>query len=517
MNQSVKQLSNMILVLFLIINVSAYNSDIYQRSLDNRNNNDLLFISLKQQPAPVAPVATPSTEIPKQPIVPPTPKPEEIHKTPVSTPAPANPITNNQVPPKPLQPAPVNPVPQAANPTPITPPPVVPKPNIPPIPVAPAQTPKPATPLPNPLPAVPNPAPVQTTPTPIPAPVQSNPNPTPVSPSPAPAAVPPSTIPAPVAPKSEPSPAPVLKETVPTPIVKETIPAEAPKEPTPLVNNNVEETTPKKELLTNDTTNETASPATLEDISNQLNILDNHFNVTKNETIETLNKIKKILMTHSDLYKIQIKSDLSEQKTLLHQLQDEISSIKTKLNKDLSICSSLSSCSECTANPSCGWCSLSNKCVEGNENGPLYQSTCSAYEYNKCSKQTDCSRFKSCDKCIEDVGCAWCSNNINGLGCIDQISTDCPESNRIHLWGEKNVCPRKNKLRGAPIQKEEDDDFEIESGQEEFLKKEIKKKMKRIDEIETRISELERIEKILQEESKEVKEQKELQQKVILM
>ena len=512
MNQSVKQLSNMILVLFLIINVFSYNSDVYQRSLDNRNNNDLLFIGLKQQPAPIAPPTTTTTEIPKQPapIVPPAapsaetpklpidpaaPKPEEINKTPVSTPAPTNPITNNQVPPKPI--APVTPVPQAANPTPITPPPVVPKANVPPTPVAPVQNPKPSIPLPNP------------------APVQPTPTPAPVSPSPAPAVEPPSVIPTPVAPKSEPIPAPVVKESIPTPIVKETTPAEPPKEPTPLVNdtNKENDTTPKD----NNTINETASPATLEDISHQLNILDNHFNVTKNETIETLNKIKKILMTHSDLYKIQIKSDLSEQKNLLHKLQDEISSIKTKLNKDLSICSSLTSCSECTANPSCGWCSLSNKCVEGNENGPLYQSTCSVYEYNKCSKQTDCSRFKSCDKCIEDVGCAWCSNNINGLGCIDQISTDCPESNRIHLWSENNVCPRKNKLRGAPIQKEEDDDFEMESGQEEFLRKEIKKKMKRIDEIETRISELERIEKIISEESNEVIEQKEIQQKVILM
>ena len=57
----------------------------------------------------------------------------------------------------------------------------------------------------------------------------------------------------------------------------------------------------------------------------------------------------------------------------------------------------------------------------------------------------------------------------------------------------------------------------MESGQEEFLRKEIKKKMKRIDEIETRISELERIEKIIREESNEVIEQKEIQQKVILM
>ena len=41
--------------------------------------------------------------------------------------------------------------------------------------------------------------------------------------------------------------------------------------------------------------------------------------------------------------------------------------------------------------------------------------------------------------------------------------------------------------------------------------------MKRIDKIETRISELERIEKIISEESNEVIEQKEIQQKVILM
>lgn len=76
-------------------------------------------------------------------------------------------------------------------------------------------------------------------------------------------------------------------------------------------------------------------------------------------------------------------------------LDKKIKSLKRKVPNSNSMCGMYGSCSSCVTNSQCGWCSMTQTCVEGNAKGPL-DGSCSFYDYNVCSGPKECSDYKGC-------------------------------------------------------------------------------------------------------------------------
>ena len=74
-------------------------------------------------------------------------------------------------------------------------------------------------------------------------------------------------------------------------------------------------------------------------------------------------------------------------------------------------CQYYTSCSACTADTGCGWCSHQGTCAPGGEHGPLY-GICGAGEwyYTHC-EGLNCGSHQTCSGCTAEAGCGWCSGN----------------------------------------------------------------------------------------------------------
>ena len=199
---------------------------------------------------------------------------------------------------------------------------------------------------------------------------------------------------------------------------------------------------------------------------------------TQESLSPTLSSIKETLDTHTKALKEALSLQIESSSLSLHETIHDIAFLKSKLSENKNECSSLTTCNECASNPSCGWCPLSNSCVEGTEYGPIDESECSVYEYDKCSSESDCTRYQSCDSCINDVACAWCNDDFNGIGCIDQINDKCPSDKRYHLWDSVNFqCPYKErKFLGLNDNERIVKEFDIAPRQKHYIEREIEKK-----------------------------------------
>ena len=129
-------------------------------------------------------------------------------------------------------------------------------------------------------------------------------------------------------------------------------------------------------------------------------------------------------------------------------VKDEIKIIDVKLNELKSVlpdvnssCSLLTDCTSCSAISTCGWCSITQSCQEGSSAGPK-EGSCAFWEFNKCSGTTECKSHKSCDQCIKDVNCGWCSN-IGEPVCMNKSDGEknCHEDRFINLMMSMNICP----------------------------------------------------------------------------
>lgn len=92
---------------------------------------------------------------------------------------------------------------------------------------------------------------------------------------------------------------------------------------------------------------------------------------------------------------VRIQNDIVAQQKKIEMINLQITDIKSKLPNTNAICGKLNNCGSCTANPKCGWCSLTQLCVEGNEKGPL-DGSCTFYDYQICSAPRECSTYKRC-------------------------------------------------------------------------------------------------------------------------
>ena len=88
-------------------------------------------------------------------------------------------------------------------------------------------------------------------------------------------------------------------------------------------------------------------------------------------------------------------------------------------------CQGLALCTSCLERPDCVWCAAEERCVAGDDSGPLL-GECTDY-----TRQCACEHAQSCSECLEiDRDCSWCA--AYGL-CQTQFS-------QCDYWQQGN-CP----------------------------------------------------------------------------
>ncbi|CAD8079055.1 unnamed protein product [Paramecium sonneborni] len=122
----------------------------------------------------------------------------------------------------------------------------------------------------------------------------------------------------------------------------------------------------------------------------------------------------------------------------LYRLQDQIPDEEEQ-------CAQFYTCKECLTNEGCGWCPLNDKCVVGDENGPLFQQ-CQYYNYQFCQGK-QCLKYSTCNTCLSDSECGWCQVDEDNIKvCLQQPRNfqGCPEGHWYHIAGESFACPFKS-------------------------------------------------------------------------
>jgi hypothetical protein len=168
------------------------------------------------------------------------------------------------------------------------------------------------------------------------------------------------------------------------------------------------------------------------------------------ESSQKLNKINKHLskqlenQLYLQLYALQNEvTDITED---INKLDQNIDNIKIKIPETDTFCSIFSNCFSCTSNPGCGWCSMTNKCIEGVKEGPL-DGSCQFWEYGKCSGPKQCKDYKSCDMCVGDISCGWCGNKEPVCMEKEIGQKECLLERFIHTWNNSNnICPKAKEV-----------------------------------------------------------------------
>lgn len=80
--------------------------------------------------------------------------------------------------------------------------------------------------------------------------------------------------------------------------------------------------------------------------------------------------------------------------------------MKSILKED---CSNRNSCNTCVENSSCVWCSIKNKCVVGDANGPNDNTCGNSFIHLRCPMDS-CDSIRNCKECLKNMGCGWCKS-----------------------------------------------------------------------------------------------------------
>jgi hypothetical protein len=82
------------------------------------------------------------------------------------------------------------------------------------------------------------------------------------------------------------------------------------------------------------------------------------------------------------------------------------------------------SCSSCTADGACGWCSYSGTCSRGSADGSDGYCPFSSWFYYSCPfepiAETSCTA-SSCGQCFDKTGCVWC---VTATSCVPRTSAN---------------------------------------------------------------------------------------------
>lgn len=127
-----------------------------------------------------------------------------------------------------------------------------------------------------------------------------------------------------------------------------------------------------------------------------------------------------------------IDSEVDRLQISLDDVNSDIDELEAELSFSYDVCSLLSSCNSCVVNSNCAWCSSSATCVPGDDSGP-FAIDCPSWEYEECIFSV-CEYYTSCTACLSTSDCGWCENGEN---CLSDIG-DC--SGTFYYEGDE-TCP----------------------------------------------------------------------------
>jgi len=127
-------------------------------------------------------------------------------------------------------------------------------------------------------------------------------------------------------------------------------------------------------------------------------------------------------------------------------------------------CGSASNCLACVQAEGCGWCANSAMCTSGTEHGPGDNGpkNCSAWDYGFCAGAM-CKTYSKhgCDACVADPFCGWCGESQKCVeGNEDGILWGTCKKGWAYVGSERKLmskaCPAK--ARNAPVNATDDDE-----------------------------------------------------------
>jgi len=105
-------------------------------------------------------------------------------------------------------------------------------------------------------------------------------------------------------------------------------------------------------------------------------------------------------------------------------------------------CIHITTCTNCTAKPGCGWCESTSQCFAGNSVGPGGNpKNCTEWFFGSCHI-AECAALKTCLTCSADIFCGWClTTKTCSAGTISgPILGSCP-SGQFVTKGSSAKCP----------------------------------------------------------------------------
>lgn len=129
--------------------------------------------------------------------------------------------------------------------------------------------------------------------------------------------------------------------------------------------------------------------ATKLEILKDKKVEDNKITIINKKLDNNLN----LILTRELLNSQNKASDLQKK---ISKLKQEVNDIEDAIPTD-STCAIYTNCGSCTAQKKCGWCSVTNSCVSGDENGPS-KGQCNFYNYGpeSCTPKRRCGDYMNC-------------------------------------------------------------------------------------------------------------------------
>ncbi|CAD8068538.1 unnamed protein product [Paramecium sonneborni] len=143
------------------------------------------------------------------------------------------------------------------------------------------------------------------------------------------------------------------------------------------------------------------------------------------------------------LSKVVLEEQIEKITKRLSDINVQIESLKYNMptNEKSDECIEFKDCAACTKNAKCGWCSMEEKCVAGDNIAPFY-TMCNFYNYLYCAGE--CARYVDCDSCVKDTACGWCEDQPHIIISCVQLDSDgiqCPQNYLIGDGADK--CPKR--------------------------------------------------------------------------
>lgn len=156
---------------------------------------------------------------------------------------------------------------------------------------------------------------------------------------------------------------------------------------------------------------------------------------------------------------IQNQEEQIRQKLFFIEKEKEKTSLSRKFKKEADFtqhgtmiepsCVNRDSCRTCLEDSQCVWCAKSRQCVQGDIYGP-YDGRCNKqgeFNYSNCEPNF-CEKFSNCAQCLENVSCGWCSKTNS---CMDgnerqSIGLLCPSKEYFHKMKQGRCGPHSSYL-----------------------------------------------------------------------